>query len=60
LTVRMGCGVGFNAHNRPVNTLAGLSLTDLEPIDKRRPPHMTRGVDLDADPLAVTDEMKIK
>jgi hypothetical protein len=40
-----------------INALAALSLTDLDPIIKNRGPHMERGVDLDPDPLALTENM---
>ena len=50
----------FDAHNIAINALAGLSLTDLRPINPSKPPHMSHGVDLDADPLALTDTMTNK
>jgi hypothetical protein len=50
-------GTRYKAHMDQINALAALSLTDLDPIIKNRGPHMERGVDLDPDPLALTENM---
>jgi len=53
-------GAQSDAHDIAIDALAGLSLTDLRPINRHKPPHMSRGVDLDADPLALTDNLTVK
>jgi len=53
-------GEQFQIHNIAIDALGGLSLTDLSPINRYKPPHMSHGVDLDADPLALTDTMTNK
>jgi hypothetical protein len=50
----------YNAHIEQIDAFAGLNLTDLEPIIEGRGPHMESGVDLDADPLALTANMKVR
>lgn len=45
------------SHMAQIDALASLNLNDLRPILQGRGPQMESGVDLDADPLALTDTM---